>query len=330
MEKYTYAASGVDISRAESFVERLKANAQRAGHERLWSGSGGYAAVYPVAGDRGIAVTTDGVGTKVLVASQLNRHDTIGIDLVAMCANDLICVGAQPTLFLDYYATGKLDAQQADALLSGIINGCDQAGMILVGGETAEMPDLYTDSHYDLAGFAIGEVSQSRLLTGQRLEPGQKLIGIASSGIHSNGLSLARKVLAGDRAALEQLLVPTLIYARPICELLQTHEHITGIAHITGGGWRNLLRLNKNVGFHINDPLPVPPILEEISQFVDKDEMYKTFNMGMGLCLTLSDNWQQAVSSLEKAGLKAKLVGTVTDQSGQVSVDGLPAVLTAK
>lgn len=324
MDHQSYASAGVDIRRAESFVERLKQFARRPGHDKLWRAAGGYAAVYPITSDSAIAVTTDGVGTKLLVACQLDKHDTIGIDLVAMCANDLICVGATPTVFLDYYAIGKLDDARADSIMLSIVNGCDQAGMILAGGETAEMPDLYDKEHYDLAGFAIGNVTRERLLTGDSLKPGQAVVAVASSGIHSNGLSLARKVLAGNKKAYEQLLTPTLIYVKPVVELLaQPDIAISGIAHITGGGWRNVLRLNKQVGFHFAQTLPVPAIFDEIGRAVARQEMYSTFNMGMGLCVVVDRGADKVIEAFDAAGFSAIKVGVVTDKAGQLTIDGL-------
>jgi phosphoribosylformylglycinamidine cyclo-ligase len=324
MDQHNYASAGVDVRRAESFVERLKKSARRPGHGQLWQAAGGYAAVYPITGEKAIAVTTDGVGTKLLVACQLGKHDTIGIDLVAMCANDLICVGATPTAFLDYYAIGKLDDARADSIMEGIIEGCDRAGMILAGGETAEMPDLYDKEHYDLAGFAIGNVSKDELLTGELIKPGQKVVAVASSGIHSNGLSLARKVLAGNKQAFEQLLTPTLIYVKPVVELLASQDvSITGIAHITGGGWRNILRLNSQVGYHFEKQLPIPSIFEEIGRTVSPQEMYATFNMGMGLCVIVESSSTKVVECFEAAGFSAQEIGVVTDKAKQLTINGL-------
>lgn len=324
----SYASAGVNIARAEAFVERLKKVAMRPGHSRLWQGAGGYAVVFQVSDHQGIALTTDGVGTKLLVACQLNRHDTIGIDLVAMCANDLICVGARPTVFLDYYATGRLDDAQSDAIISGIVSGCDRADMILAGGETAEMPDLYEHGHYDLAGFAVGEVSRERLLTGESIAPGQKLVGVASGGIHSNGLSLARKVLAHDRTLMEQLLEPTLIYVSPVNRLLdEAGSRITGISHITGGGWRNILRLQESVGYHIQNPLPVPSIFAELGKVVPAGEMYATFNMGMGLCVVVEQDTAPVIDAFNSTGFKAQEIGYVTDKARRLTIEGSPVVI---
>lgn len=330
MKKETYAGSGVQIDKAESFVERIKHIARRPAHESMWRGAGGYAAVWPVAADIGVAVTTDGVGTKLLVANELKKFDSIGIDLVAMCANDLICVGAAPALFLDYYAVGKLEDELSDSLIKGIVEGCDRAGMILAGGETAEMPGLYEPGHYDLAGFAIGNLHRSQLITGEFIKPGQKLIGVASTGVHSNGLSLARKVLPLKNWDL--LLEPTAIYSKPAMEALsKLGAKITGIAHITGGGWRNLLRLNSKVGFRITKALPVPEVLSLISSSVESEEMYKTFNMGMGLgIIAEGEASAEIIKTFESAGHRSAVVGEVTDESGIIRLDGFDFTLKDK
>lgn len=319
MDPITYASAGVNIERAESFVTRLKKQSARAGHDSLWRAAGGYAAVYPMTDDKAVAVTTDGVGTKLLVANELKDHSTIGIDLVAMCANDLICVGAIPNLFLDYLAVGELQDGQADAIIDGVIIGCDQASMILAGGETAEMPGLYAPGHYDLAGFAVGSVTRKTLLTGEAIKPGQKVIGVASSGIHSNGLSLARKVIATDNPIYKDLLKPTFIYVKPVVEILeQLASKVVGIVHVTGGGWRNLFRLNKQVGFRIDNPLPVPAVLQAIAAKVAPEEMYKTFNMGMALCLIVESDEQKVIDSFQQRGFTAQVVGSVTDKKEEL------------
>jgi phosphoribosylformylglycinamidine cyclo-ligase len=324
MDKQTYAAAGVDVARAERFVNRLKSISKRKGHKELWPAAGGYAAVYPVSDENAIAVSIDGVGTKLLISQQLKKYDTIGIDLVAMCANDLICVGARPTLFLDYYATGDLNDDVADSVIAGIVKGCDDAGMLLVGGETAEMPGVYTGSHYDLAGFGIGQLSKQELLTGDSIEPGQVVVGIASSGIHSNGLSLARKVLPQDEATLLLLLEPTVIYAKLTNELLSSMPgSITGIAHITGGGWRNIFRLNDRVGYHIENPLPQPDIFSMLRKHVDEQEMYSTFNMGMGLAVISKSDHATAIAETANAlGFRAQIVGEVTPNAEVLTIEG--------
>lgn len=322
-EKQTYAAAGVDIDKADRFVDRLKKIARRKEHEAMWQAAGGYAAVYPSYSGNGIAVTTDGVGTKLLVAHKLKKFDTIGIDLVAMCANDLICVGATPNIFLDYFAVGKLD-DSADDIMAGIVAGCDQTGMLLVGGETAEMPGVYEHGHFDLAGFAVGQVRKEELLTGEFIKPGQKLIGVASSGIHSNGLSLARKVLPDNDETYNALLVPTVLYVKAVMEVLEKHRaNVKGIAHITGGGWTNLFRLNSTVGFTIDNALPVPAILKSISEHVNEEEMYKTFNMGMGLALIVDGEEQKIIEIFEKHKMKAQTVGHVTERAKTLSISNL-------
>ncbi len=316
----TYAQAGVNIARSEAFVERLKRQASRPDHAKLWKGAGGYAAVVPVSEQLGIALTTDGVGTKLLIACALEKLETIGIDLVAMCANDLVCVGAKPSAFLDYYATSKLNDQDADALIKGIVEGCDQADMILVGGETAEMPDLYSNNHFDIAGFAMGTVTKSELLTGAEIKPGQAVIGIASNGIHSNGLSLARKVLPLDLYALE-LLKPTFIYVKAAVKILdESRSHVKGIANITGGGWRNMLRLSDKVGIEVSEPLPVSDVFQALAKEVEPAEMYKTFNMGMGMVVIADGGVEEIIRTFGAHGFTAKQVGVTNNREEKISI----------
>jgi phosphoribosylformylglycinamidine cyclo-ligase len=330
MKKETYAGSGVQIEKAESFVERIKAKALRPAHEKMWKGAGGYAAVYPLTPSLGVAVTTDGVGTKLLVANELKKYDSIGIDLVAMVANDLICVGAAPALFLDYYAVGQLEDELSDALIDGIIAGCDLSGMILAGGETAEMPGLYQRGHYDLAGFAVGYVSAAELITGESIKPGQRLVGVASSGIHSNGLSLARKVVPESHWHL--LLEPTTIYARAAVEALtKLPGKVKGMAHITGGGWRNLLRLNSEVGFHVSALPDLPEVFSLICRSVETEEMFKTFNMGMGLAVICEpENCREIIEIFNSVGHSAAVLGEVTGKAGTISFDAYRFILRDK
>lgn len=326
MEPTTYSEAGVDVLKADAFVGRLKQLSKRTEHQQLWKAAGGYAAVYPVDTSTAMALTTDGVGTKLLVALELKQLDTIGIDLVAMCANDLVCVGARPVAFLDYYAVGKLVDEDADQLMQGIIKGCDQAGLLLVGGETAEMPDLYKGGHFDLAGFAVGLVSKDKLITGERIKKGQQVVGVASAGIHSNGLSLARKLVGDDKTLKQELLKPTLIYTKPINEILDKRpDAITGVAHITGGGWRNVLRLSKEVGYKFNDLLPVSEIFKTLGRSIDIEEMYKTFNMGMGLTVITDGAADFIVKTFSEYGFDAKVIGEVTDRKGEVVIEGVGA-----
>jgi phosphoribosylformylglycinamidine cyclo-ligase len=327
MEPKTYAQAGVDVIKAEAFVTRLKRLSKRADHQQLWPAAGGYAAVYPVDERTAMALTTDGVGTKLLLALELKQLSTIGIDLVAMCANDLICVGARPVAFLDYYAVGKLIDEHADQVMQGIVEGCDQAALLLVGGETAEMPDLYKGGHFDMAGFAVGLVTKEKLITGEKIKKGQQVVGIGSSGIHSNGLSLASKLIGTDKALKEQLLKPTLIYTKPVNEILDKKpQAITGLSHITGGGWRNLLRLSKTAGYRLTSQLPVPEIFEHLGRTVETEEMYKTFNMGMGLAVITDGEADLIIKTFSEYGFTAKVVGEVTDSRGELVIDGVGAL----
>ncbi len=326
MDPKTYAEAGVDIHKADAFVSRLKHSARRDGHKRLWPAAGGYASVYPVHGNMGVALTTDGVGTKLLVGLEQNQLDTIGIDLVAMCVNDLLCVGATPSTFLDYYATGKLDERLSDDLMKGIIEGCDRASMLLVGGETAELPDLYQHGHFDLAGFAMGIVSRESLITGEHLKPGDKLIGVSSSGIHSNGFSLARKLVPLDSPLRKALLTPTAIYAAPIVRLLNEYPGaIKGAAHITGGGWTNVTRPNKSLSYVIEQHLPVPDLMRYMSEKIAPEEMYKTFNMGMGMCIMTDDaNVDHTIQAFKASQFEAIVVGEIAGKKGSITIKGLP------
>ena len=310
----SYEQAGVNVALGDRFVEQLKQRVKRPGHSQLPKAAGGYASVMPFSSDKWLALTTDGVGTKLRVAQALNRFDTIGIDLVAMCANDLLCVGATPTGFLDYYATGQLTLEQGLSIIDGIVAGCDQASILLLGGETAEMPDVYSPNDFDLAGFAVGECHPEHLITGDRVASGQTVIGLPSSGIHSNGLSLARRCLGTDD--LETLLTPTAIYCQPVLSLLQTYRsEITGMAHITGGGWRNLMRLNHSVGFSIDTPLSIPPVFDRIEAHgVSRLEMVHTFNMGLGFALIVNAHADAIIQQLRALGINASIIGHVTDR----------------
>ncbi len=319
----TYAQAGVDVEKADRFVHRLKSAAARPEHSQLWKVPSGYAAIYPTGQDSAVACTTDGVGTKLLVAMALGKFDTIGIDLVAMCANDLICVGATPGAFLDYFATGRVEELRADQIIKGIIDGCDQAGMILAGGETAEMPDLYQGDHFDLAGFAIGTVTKKSLIDGLAVAAGDAIIGVASSGIHSNGLSLARKLIEAGSAHYQDLLVPTKIYCRPAAEIFANCPGaVKGMAHITGGGWTNIGRISKTVGYEIEQPLTVPDIFARLyAKVEDVSEMYHTFNMGMGLTIVCdASDEPKVLSAFDKHGFSAARIGTVVDKFKGIKV----------
>jgi phosphoribosylformylglycinamidine cyclo-ligase len=325
MESNTYAAAGVDVAAGERFVDRLKVSSKRQGHEQLWRGCGSYASIVPINQDLAMALTTDGVGTKLLTAVETGKLDTVGIDLVAMCANDLICVGATPSSFLDYYATPKLNDAQADAIIKGIIEGCDRAGILLVGGETAELPGLYAENHFDLAGFAAGTVTKQTLITGEKIKAGDTVLGVASAGIHSNGFSLARKLIKQDHPLFDELLLPTAVYVRPAVELLQRFpQQVKGLAHITGGGWRNMFRMKEGIGFVFSKTPPLPPVLQAISKSVDPEEMYKTFNMGLGLAIVISGDETEMVQIFRSHGFASAAIGKVTDDAGTMTIHAEP------
>lgn len=320
----TYAQAGVSVEAGDQFASRIKqltkSNKQ---NPLLLPALGGYASVYALDESENaqcVALTTDGVGTKVLLAIEQNNLKTIGQDLVAMCVNDLLCVGAKPTLFLDYYATGKLQPENAFEIIQSINTACLDSGCFLVGGETAEMPDVYQGDHFDLAGFAVGTLTKKTLLTGKAVEPGQTIIGLPSSGIHSNGLSLARKVITNN-ADRELLLTPTQLYVKPVVSILNNFPgSITGMAHITGGGWRNLLRINSGIGFDITKPLPVPDILKRLQdQGIAQQECYETFNMGLGMALVVQDNADAIVKHLQANNINAQIIGAISANAKQIS-----------
>src|SRR6188472_960703 len=255
-ESLTYAAAGVDIDAGEAVVERIKPLVKRTFRPEVMAGLGGFGALFELAGrykEPVLVSGTDGVGTKLKVAQRLGRHDTIGIDLVAMCVNDVLVQGAEPLFFLDYFATGKLDVDTTVAVIGGIARGCELSGCALIGGETAEMPDMYPPGEYDLAGFCVAAVEKSQLLDGHKVQAGDVLLGIASSGPHSNGYSLIRRIF--DRAGrpgdadvggvklIDALMAPTQLYVKPILELLGKHD-LHAMAHITGGGLtENIIRV---------------------------------------------------------------------------------------
>lgn len=284
-QKVTYKDAGVDIERGDAFVERIKARVKTTCGDNVVSGVGGFAALYKTDGGKLLAAGTDGCGTKVKVAQMLGRHDTIGIDLVAMCVNDVICTGAKPLFFLDYLATGRLDLEVAEDIIKGVVEGCLQSQAALIGGETAEMPGVYADGEYDLAGFCVGEVDEKNLMDGSRVKEGDTLIALPSSGIHSNGYSLVRKLVKeSETALLEQALTPTRIYWNVVKEVLPL---VSGMAHITGGGLENVPRMNMGFDYAL-DFLPavsdIPPVFGELVKRsgLEGAELYRTFNMGIG------------------------------------------------
>jgi phosphoribosylformylglycinamidine cyclo-ligase len=311
----TYRDAGVDIDAGDALVEKIKPYAKRTLRPGVLAGIGGFGALFEVPkGYREPVLVsgTDGVGTKLKLAFELRRHDTIGIDLVAMSVNDILTLGAEPLFFLDYYACGKLDVATAAEVVKGIAVGCERAGCALIGGETAEMPGMYAAGEYDLAGFAVGVVEKSRIIDGSTISPGDVVLGLASDGAHSNGYSLIRRILSSRGADLAQpmgdsklgdvVLAPTRIYVKPVRKALE-HVAVKGIAHITGGGLvENVPRvLGAGLAARIErNAWPVPPLFAWLAQQgnVADDEMLRVFNCGIGMVLIVSASDAQCAATL--------------------------------
>jgi phosphoribosylformylglycinamidine cyclo-ligase len=325
----TYRDAGVDIDAGDELVERIKPLVRRAQRREVLAGIGGFGALVELpAGYRHpvLVAGTDGVGTKLRLAIDLAKHDTIGIDLVAMCANDVVVQGAEPLFFLDYYATGKLRVAVAEAVVRGIVEGCVQAGAALVGGETAEMPGMYHGEDYDLAGFCVGVVEKDAIIDGTRTAAGDAIIGLSSSGPHSNGYSLIRKLvshakatpdtLVSGRPLFERLLAPTRIYVKPLLTLLRTVP-VHGLAHITGGG------LTDNIPRVLPEGLeavlerarwPRDPVFDWLQHagHIEQAEMYRTFNCGIGMvAIVPAARAAEALALLVAQGETAAIIGAV-------------------
>jgi phosphoribosylformylglycinamidine cyclo-ligase len=325
----TYRDAGVDIDAGDELVERIKPVVRRTQRPEVLAGIGGFGALVeiPAGYKHPVLVSgTDGVGTKLRLAIDTGRHDTIGIDLVAMCANDVVVQGAEPLFFLDYYATGKLRVDVAEAVIRGIAEGCAQAGAALVGGETAEMPGIYSGEDYDLAGFCVGVVEKSAIIDGSRINPGDAVVALASSGPHSNGYSLIRKLievaqanadtLLDGRPLFDRLLTPTRIYVKALLELIRTVP-VHGLAHITGGG------ITDNIPRVLSDGLEVvlergswhrDPVFDWLQHTarISAAEMYRTFNCGIGMvAIVPNEHAQAAVSLLNSRGETASVIGEV-------------------
>lgn len=316
-----YKSAGVDIDLADKFVERIKRMVGTTHDDRVVSGVGGFAALYRQDSDRLLAASTDGVGTKLKLAIELGRHDTVGIDLVAMCVNDLLCCGARPMFFLDYFATGKLELGVGEAVLKGIVDGCKQGRLALIGGETAEMPGMYAEGDYDLAGFSVGEVRPGELLDGSQVKVGDTLIGIASTGFHSNGYSLVRKILdtfpAEERKRLAgEVLMPTRIYVDLILGLREAvGAELTGMANITGSGMLNVPRMNAALGYRLDFMPGEGEIPASMSTVMKKSgltdhELARTFNCGVGFVLAVRSP-EKTLAWLRGRGEKAWVLGQV-------------------
>jgi len=336
----TYRDAGVDIEAGESLVERIKPLVQKTQRPECLGNIGGFGGLFELPIDRYrrpvLVSGTDGVGTKLKLAVMLDRHDTIGIDLVAMCVNDVLVLGAEPLYFLDYFATGRLSPEHAQSVIAGIASGCEAAGAALIGGETAEMPGMYSPGDYDLAGFCVGVVEKDQIIDGSHIRAGDQILGLASSGLHSNGYSLARAVLERSSATLgqpigettlgEALLAPTRIYVRPILALLKAVP-IHGIAHITGGGLSgNIPRiLPDNCDCRIDATAwPRPEIFQWLQSegSIDDTEMLRTFNCGIGLVIIVSsDTAAQAHEMLKASGETVYRLGEVQAGSRGIIFD---------
>ena len=328
MSDDAYAKAGVSQSEADRAVSALVGALGRREDSRQVLASGHYANVVRLDGNTGIALSTDGVGTKLLVAEQLGRWDTIGIDCVAMNVNDVICVGARPLAMVDYLAVDGADAEVAGAIGAGLARGAELAGIEIVGGELAQLGELIRG--LDLAGACFGTVPLDGLVTGAAIEPADVVIGLPSSGLHSNGYTLARKSLEGisldddrlGRPLGEVLLEPTEIYVKPVLALLDSDVDVRGLAHITSGGLGNLLRLEAEVGYEIDSPLPPPPIFELIAELgsVSLDEMADVFNMGCGFCVVVAAASEEpALEAVRTHYPEAARIGTVTGDAGTVT-----------
>ncbi|MDX1594402.1 MAG: phosphoribosylformylglycinamidine cyclo-ligase [Gammaproteobacteria bacterium] len=342
----TYAAAGVDIEAGEALVDRIKPAVARTLRPEVLTGLGGFGALFELPLDRYrrpvLVSGTDGVGTKLKLAIELGRHDTVGIDLVAMCVNDVLVQGAEPLFFLDYFATGRLDVDQGAAVIGGIAEGCARAGAALVGGETAEMPGMYADGDYDLAGFCVGIVERDALLDGSRVRPGDVLLGIDSSGPHSNGYSLIRRVIERSGDDLERpfdgttlggrLLEPTTIYVRPLLEVI-AHHPVHALAHITGGGLpENLPRVLPDGCRAVIDAASWrwPPVFRWLQEAggIATAEMFRTFNCGIGMVAVLPPDHAAAVGErLDREGLGHRIIGRIEPGEGPATavIEGTPA-----
>ena len=332
----TYRDAGVDIDAGNALVERIKPLVKRTFRPEVMGGLGGFGGLFALGKkyrEPVLVSGTDGVGTKLKLAQTLNRHDTIGIDLVGMCVNDVLVQGAEPLFFLDYFATGKLDVDTAAAVVGGIARGCELAGCALIGGETAEMPDMYPPGEYDLAGFTVGAVEKDGMLTGAAIASGDVILGVASSGPHSNGYSLIRRILEragvtpdnggldldlGGTKLVDALMAPTTIYVKPMLDLLATQgAAIHGMAHITGGGLKeNIIRVVPDgLGLAIDAAaIKLPQVFDWLMREgnVAREEMWRTFNCGIGFTVILPRDAVDAASALlAKHGLDSTVIGTV-------------------
>lgn len=339
--KMDYKNAGVDIEAGYKSVELMKKHIKETMRPEVLGGIGGFSGAFSMSAFKDmekptLVSGTDGVGTKLKLAFLLDRHDTVGIDCVAMCVNDIACAGGEPLFFLDYIACGKNYPEKIASIVKGVADGCVQAGAALIGGETAEMPGFYPEDEYDLAGFAVGVVDEKNLITGEHIKPGDVLIGMASSGVHSNGFSLVRKVFDMTRESLdtyydelgttlgEALLAPTKIYVKALKSIKEAGVTLKGCSHITGGGfYENIPRmLPEGVSARIQkDSYPIPPIFGLLQRTGSLEEkmMYNTYNMGLGMILAVDPaDADKTVKALQEAGEQAYIVGDVVTGNKEV------------
>lgn len=340
----TYKQAGVDIAAGNEAVERMKKHVKTTFRPEVMTDLGGFGALFKLNKDQYeepvLVSGTDGVGTKLKLAFAMDQHDTIGIDAVAMCVNDIVVQGAEPLFFLDYLACDKVIPSKIESIVKGIADGCNQAGCSLIGGETAEMPGMYSEGEYDIAGFTVGIVDKSKIINGSNIAAGDTVIGLASSGVHSNGFSLVRKLLLEDAGySLQQelpelggrlgdvLLAPTKIYVKPLLGLLKEIE-VKGMAHITGGGFiENIPRMlpdgvNVDIEYGAWPILPIFKLMQEKGDISNKD-MFTTFNMGIGMVLVVKEqDADGALQFLRSAGEEAYVIGRVTEGERIVTFTG--------
>ncbi len=338
----SYEKAGVNLEAGYESVRRIKKHVASTARIGAMGNIGAFGGMFDLSAlnykEPVLVSGTDGVGTKLKIAFALDKHDTIGIDAVAMCVNDVLAQGAEPLYFLDYIAVGKNDPAVIEAIVAGIADGCRQSGCALIGGETAEMPGMYSDGEYDIAGFTCGAVEKSQLIDGSKVKVGDVLVGIASSGVHSNGFSLVRKIVSdagadlmqsyaelGDRTLGEVLLTPTKIYVKQVLEVIKGVD-VHGISHITGGGFdENIPRiLTEDMGLEIKEGsweiLPVFKFLEAKGG-VSHREMFNIFNMGVGMVIALDEaDAAKAIEILESMGERASVIGKITDKAGAVEI----------
>ena len=330
----SYRDAGVDIDAGDALVEAIKPFAKRTLREGVLAGIGGFGALFEVSKkfrEPVLVSGTDGVGTKLKLAFHLNRHDTVGIDLVAMSVNDILVQGAEPLFFLDYFACGRLDVATATDVIKGIAAGCEMAGCALIGGETAEMPSMYPDGEYDLAGFAVGAVEKSKIIDGKKISPGDVVLGLASSGAHSNGYSLVRKIIEvakpdlnadfHGRPLADALLAPTRIYVKPLLSLMEKID-VRGMVHITGGGLveniPRVLQPNLTAVLH-RDAWTLPPLFQWLQQHggVADAEMHRVFNCGIGMAVIVAAEFaDQAQAELARLGETVYRIGEIRERLG--------------